>query len=312
MKTFNLFGINVIIVLKRGVALGLFGNIFDPVKFAQHLIDNNAASNYAEPSGNIIFDKKISRLREECKAVKGSVFSPRIYILLKAGDAIKNPSSPMAFWYKIQCYISAGASGRPGVIEWIPKYLESDNYYLKSGTYVYGNKERLGFHIELLQKSLAESYSGEKMYSEALKEYADLHKHFPESEWYIIAVAKILNQINRATDAMDILVSKQKTKYYKTNFYKRSIDRAILMTSYAIVKQRDNQNYEWAKANLPDHCPKSFSGYRRMKNQRTKNFTALSNKCLEAGINLNPNDKYDKMAEEWNNLDQKEKYSIMW
>ena len=45
---------------------------------------------------------------------------------------------------------------------------------------------------------------------------------------------------------------------------------------------RTEKDYEWLQANIPDKCPKSISGYRRMKSQNTKNFQIL--KDLAAGL----------------------------
>lgn len=38
---------------------------------------------------------------------------------------------------------------------------------------------------------------------------------------------------------------------------------------------KDKRDYEWLLQNLPDLCPKSYSGYRRMKTQNTRNFQRL-------------------------------------
>lgn len=37
----------------------------------------------------------------------------------------------------------------------------------------------------------------------------------------------------------------------------------------------EREKYEWVQENLPDICPKSFSGYMRMKNANTKNFQKI-------------------------------------
>lgn len=51
-------------------------------------------------------------------------------------------------------------------------------------------------------------------------------------------------------------------------------------------EQREHARYEWLKINLPDICPKSYSGYRRMKKQNTKNFQKLSAKAIELGKDI--------------------------
>ncbi len=48
----------------------------------------------------------------------------------------------------------------------------------------------------------------------------------------------------------------------------------------------DERNYVWLQNNLPEICPKSLSGYRRMRNQNTKNFIKLKAAAKEKGIEL--------------------------
>ena len=48
-------------------------------------------------------------------------------------------------------------------------------------------------------------------------------------------------------------------------------------------KRKDYQDYEWIKANFPDKCPSSPSGYRRMKTQNTKNYQTLKQLASEMG-----------------------------
>lgn len=45
----------------------------------------------------------------------------------------------------------------------------------------------------------------------------------------------------------------------------------------------DQRNYFWLQANLPEKCPKSFGGFRRMKNQNTKNYQLLKQLAAELG-----------------------------
>lgn len=42
-------------------------------------------------------------------------------------------------------------------------------------------------------------------------------------------------------------------------------------------------DYEWLQVNLPDKCPKSISGYRRMKTQNTKNYQLLQQLAADLG-----------------------------
>ena len=52
-------------------------------------------------------------------------------------------------------------------------------------------------------------------------------------------------------------------------------------------KKRDSKEYELIKQKLPDCAPKSFGGYRRMKNSKSKNYQLLKEKCADCGIILN-------------------------
>lgn len=49
------------------------------------------------------------------------------------------------------------------------------------------------------------------------------------------------------------------------------------------MRLREDQDYAWLQANLPDKCPKSLSGYRRMKSQNTKNFQILRQLAADLG-----------------------------
>lgn len=48
----------------------------------------------------------------------------------------------------------------------------------------------------------------------------------------------------------------------------------------------DKRNYKWLQENLPDVCPKSYSGYKRMKNGNTKNYQKLVTKAKEMGRDI--------------------------
>jgi len=52
------------------------------------------------------------------------------------------------------------------------------------------------------------------------------------------------------------------------------------------ARGEDARNFAWLQGHLPDMCPKSLSGYRRMKSQNTKNFQKLVAAAKEHGITL--------------------------
>lgn len=52
------------------------------------------------------------------------------------------------------------------------------------------------------------------------------------------------------------------------------------------MRLQEDQDFAWLQANLPDKCPKSISGFRRMKAQNTKNYQALQAAAAELGRNI--------------------------
>lgn len=53
-----------------------------------------------------------------------------------------------------------------------------------------------------------------------------------------------------------------------------------------IKRGNEARDFAWLQANLPDKCPKSISGFRRMKTQNTKNYQALQAAAAELGRNI--------------------------
>lgn len=51
-------------------------------------------------------------------------------------------------------------------------------------------------------------------------------------------------------------------------------------------EEKDRENYNWCYENLEDLCPKSFSGYRRMKNSNSANFKKLCAAAAEKGRSI--------------------------
>lgn len=48
-------------------------------------------------------------------------------------------------------------------------------------------------------------------------------------------------------------------------------------------REQETRDFKWLQENLPDKCPASISGFRRMKNQNTKNYQALQQLAAEMG-----------------------------
>lgn len=53
-----------------------------------------------------------------------------------------------------------------------------------------------------------------------------------------------------------------------------------------IKRGNEARDYAWLQANLPDKCPKSISGFRRMKTQNTKNYQALRQAAAKLGRDI--------------------------
>lgn len=50
--------------------------------------------------------------------------------------------------------------------------------------------------------------------------------------------------------------------------------------------KRDQSEYKKIVSKLPEEAPKSFAGYRRMKNSKSENYLKLKEKCKEIGLKL--------------------------
>lgn len=80
----------------------------------------------------------------------------------------------------------------------------------------------------------------------------------------------------------DIAAAKEHSKKLATEYEQRQYYRDNIIE---IEAQRgiDKRDYQWLQKNLPDICPKSYSGYKRMKNGNTKNYQKLVALAKELG-----------------------------
>ena len=62
---------------------------------------------------------------------------------------------------------------------------------------------------------------------------------------------------------------------------KQAFEESMIQREEARLK--DYADYDWLKANFPDKCPTSPSGYRRMKTQNTKNYQKLKEMAASLG-----------------------------
>lgn len=68
---------------------------------------------------------------------------------------------------------------------------------------------------------------------------------------------------------------RKKRQYYYDHVIEIAAQRGI-----------DKRDYKWLQDSLPAICPKSYSGYKRMKNGNTKNYQRLVAKAKELGRNI--------------------------
>lgn len=66
----------------------------------------------------------------------------------------------------------------------------------------------------------------------------------------------------------------------REDYQKRVIDPYI-------QESKDREQYYWLLENIPDIAPKSFGGYRRMKNNNSTNYQKLVDKVKSNGKNIN-------------------------
>lgn len=58
------------------------------------------------------------------------------------------------------------------------------------------------------------------------------------------------------------------------------------MIPFEAFRGEEKRKYKWIQDNLPELCPKSYSGFRRMKVQNTKNFQRLAVAAQEKGMEI--------------------------
>lgn len=68
-----------------------------------------------------------------------------------------------------------------------------------------------------------------------------------------------------------------------TNMRPSPIYKAPHILAAEAQRALNHSDYQWLQENIPDKCPKSFSGYCRMKSQNTKNYQILKQLASEHG-----------------------------
>lgn len=133
--------------------------------------------------------------------------------------------------------------------------LKKSNEFMKKSFYTYQIKDynRL---VDFLYKA--------ERYDEAREEQQKIYSYFGKDE---IEVLKELMQ--------NLPTQSERNEYYKN----------IIVP--AIEEKADRQDYYWLLEHLHSLAPKSFGGYRKMKNANTDNYKKIVEKALEKGYKLN-------------------------
>ncbi|CDC68372.1 MULTISPECIES: hypothetical protein [environmental samples] len=306
----------------------------DDIAFAQYVLAKYGGRVGALHSLDQRFEMECKKLEGECAAKNGRNYSVRIYLLTIAGNRIK-PLTDQDADLKITCYRYAGASCRQQVIYYLPdllataqfewtndpvwyrEYLTSElakayqgeRMYQKAATLYeklyYQHPEKSHYAVGLINMlncmgsfdtslQLLENIKQSEMYKMSGKQYRALiehqgkmHQKGHEKKWGIKRGIKF--KIKNFLFGI-------KHRIEPINRYKEEIDMAELSTGEAIVSARNKSDYEWLAINLPDMCPKSFSGYMRMKNQNTKNFMKIAKCSIERGRDITIADIYTEQA----------------
>lgn len=72
----------------------------------------------------------------------------------------------------------------------------------------------------------------------------------------------------------------------KIEINKEVIYKAPHILEMEAKRKQEEQDYAWLRSNIPDHCPKTLTGYRRMKTQNTKNYQTLKQLAAEQGKSI--------------------------
>ncbi len=85
------------------------------------------------------------------------------------------------------------------------------------------------------------------------------------------SLAELIKNSNRPF--VDMRTNEQKASYEKHKLEKAQ-------------QEKDKQDFDWLCEHLPEFAPKSFSGYRRMKNANSKNYLRIVEEALNNGRSI--------------------------
>lgn len=77
--------------------------------------------------------------------------------------------------------------------------------------------------------------------------------------------------------------SEKRDIYGQPDIVYRDPHLIAIEAAWAAKRKKEEQDFAWVQQHLPDMCPKTLTGFRRMKTQNTKNFQAICAKAASLG-----------------------------
>lgn len=186
----------------------------DPVDFGESLIGG--------PQNKVLENEEL-RLERECLMIKGSSFSPRIYVLKTAADRIE-PITLRSLHVKALCYLYAGATCRQEAIYWLNKYLAKGDLWLPGVMLPIQQDEyfidpKIYYRAHLLCE-LGKLYENEYLFQEAFEAYIQQLNFVQVLPWGAIYAANVrvkMNDINAGIKLLGEVLKSYRSQYGKTN-----------------------------------------------------------------------------------------------
>ena len=177
----------------------------------------------------------------------------------------KSTYNGMSVTGKIEYYLimKAGGYEQAGKVELaLACYRKANELMPMSSTsYPYETYMRLPRYLRKLRR-----------FDEARKEETKIKLMFPDGGVFSLSKAEFIK------DMKMIGHSQTKAEALYTD-YKAERDEAR-------KKENDRADYDWIWEFMPELCPKSFSGYRRMKKAQTENFKKIVVEAKKNGRNI--------------------------
>lgn len=163
--------------------------------------------------------------------------------------------------------VSANTPGAPAPKSPIKGHTGEVYYYLRHKAYKYEESGQMDLALACMRKSVA---------LVKCRNYYALEDCYPLVK--MLARAGYIDEAYQEKDMIDRIFSVERS----------SADTEYEANMIAVEAQRGQEarDYRWIQDNIPDKCPKSLSGYRRMKTQNTKNYQALQQAAAELGRNI--------------------------